>query len=136
MKLKMQIKPAMAVLIREPLFIFVLFSAVLYGIFLVQKPVPENTIIVTEPLLQEFYQYKRQSFGLPAIANKLEVMSTEERKGLIEDFIREEVLVREARRMGLDAGDFIIRQRLIQKLEFLADTQADIPKKAAALVSD
>lgn len=136
MNLKMQIKPVMAVLIREPLFIFVLFSAVLYGIFLAQKPVPENTIIVSEAKLQEFYQYKRQSFGLPAIANKLEVMSTEERNALTEDFIREEVLVREARRMGLDAGDFIIRQRLIQKLEFLADTQADIPQKAAALVSD
>ncbi len=136
MNLKMQIKPVMAVLVREPLFIFVLFSAVLYGIFLVQKPVPENTIIVSEAKLQEFYQYKRQSFGLPSVANKLEVMSTEERNALIEDFIREEVLVREARRMGLDSGDFIIRQRLIQKLEFLADTQADIPQKAAASVSD
>ena len=136
MRLTTQIKRVPVALIREPLFVFLLFSGVLYGVFWAQKSVPENTIIVTEPLLQEFYQYKRQSFGLPAIANKLEVMSTEERKGLIEDFIREEVLVREARRMGLDAGDFIIRQRLIQKLEFLADTQADIPKKAAALMSD
>ena len=73
---------------------------------------------------------------MPAIANKLEVMSTEERSALTEDFIRAEVLVREARRMGLGEGDFIIRQRLIQKLEFLADTQADIPKKAEALLSD
>ena len=132
----MRIKREVARLMREPLFIFVLFSAVLYVIFLAQKPVPENRIVVSEAQLQEFYQYKRQSFGLPAIANKLEVMSTEERNALTESFIREEVLVREARRMGLDAGDFIIRQRLIQKLEFLADTQADIPQKAEALLSD
>ena len=124
----MQIKRDVSRIMREPLFIFVLFSAALYVIFLAQKPVPENEIIVSEARLREFYQYKSQSFGLPAIANKLEVMSTEERNALKEDFIRAEVLVREARRMGLGEGDFIIRQRLIQKLEFLADTQADIPK--------
>ena len=132
----MQIKRDVPRFMREPLFIFVLFSAALYVIFLAQKPVPENEIIVSEARLREFYQYKSQSFGLPAIANKLEVMSTEERNALKEDFIRAEVLVREARRMGLGEGDFIIRQRLIQKLEFLADTQADIPKKAEALLSD
>ena len=51
-------------------------------IFLAQKPIPENEIIVSEARLREFYQYKSQSFGLPAIANKLEVMSTEERDAL------------------------------------------------------
>ncbi|EJW21122.1 hypothetical protein IMCC14465_09180 [alpha proteobacterium IMCC14465] len=126
----------LSVFIREPLAVFIIFSAGLYGVFLVQKPADETLIIVSEARLQEFYQYKRQSFGLPAIANKLEVMSTGERDALIEDFIREEVLVREARRMGLDAGDFIIRQRLIQKLEFLADTQADTAQKAEALLPD
>ena len=132
----MQIKRDVPRIMREPLFIFILFSAALYVIFLAQKPLPENEIIVSEARLKEFYQYKSQSFGLPAIANKLEVMSTEERNALTEDFIRAEVLVREARRMGLDEGDFIIRQRLIQKLEFLADTQGDIPKKAEVLLPD
>ena len=97
---------------------------------------PDNVIIVSEERLKEFYQYSRQSFGLAAISNKLQVMSTEERNELTEEFIRAEVLVREARRMGLDEGDFIIRQRLIQKLEFLSDTQANIPEKAEALLVD
>mgnify|MGYP006885685934 FL=1 len=126
----------MAMLLKEPLFIFVLFSILLFCIFLSQKAVPDNVIIVSEERLKEFYQYSRQSFGLAAISNKLQVMSTEERNELTEEFIRAEVLVREARRMGLDEGDFIIRQRLIQKLEFLSDTQANIPEKAEALLVD
>ena len=84
----MQIKRDVPRIMREPLFIFILFSAALYVIFLAQKPIPENEIIVSEARLREFYQYKSQSFGLPAIANKLEVMSTEERDALKEDFIR------------------------------------------------
>ena len=88
----MQIKRDVPRFMREPLFIFILFSAALYVIFLAQKPMPENEIIVSEARLREFYQYKSQSFGLPAIANKLEVMSTEERDALKEDFIRAEVL--------------------------------------------
>ena len=129
-------KRIMATLLKEPLFIFVLISILLFGIFLSQKAVPDNVIIVSDERLKEFYQYSRQSFGLAAISNKLQVMSTEERNELIEEFIRAEVLVREARRMGLDEGDFIIRQRLIQKLEFLSDTQANIPEKAEALLVD
>ena len=40
--------------------------------------------------------------------------------GLIENFIREEVLFREALAMGLDQDDTIIRRRLAQKMEFLS----------------
>ena len=43
---------------------------------------------------------------------------------LIEDFIREEVLYREAIASGLDQGDTIVRRRLAQKVEFLAQSVA------------
>jgi hypothetical protein len=45
----------------------------------------------------------------------------EERKGLIDDYVREEIATREAMAMGLDRDDTIIRRRLRQKLEFLAE---------------
>ena len=38
---------------------------------------------------------------------------------LIEGYIREEILVREAARLGLDNDDIIIRRRLAQKVEFM-----------------
>ncbi len=39
---------------------------------------------------------------------------------LIENLIREEVLVREAKRIGLDKNDVIIHRRLMQKMDFLS----------------
>ena len=39
----------------------------------------------------------------------------------IQRFAEHEALVREARRLGLERGDLIIRRRLIQKMEFLID---------------
>jgi hypothetical protein len=40
--------------------------------------------------------------------------------GLVDDHVREEILVREARALGLEQGDAIVRRRLRQKVELLA----------------
>jgi peptidyl-prolyl cis-trans isomerase C len=43
----------------------------------------------------------------------------EEFRGLVDSFIREEILYREGVSMGLDQHDSVIRRRLAQKMEFL-----------------
>jgi hypothetical protein len=43
---------------------------------------------------------------------------------LLEDFLREEIFVREALALGMDRNDPVIRKRLRQKMEFLADAAA------------
>lgn len=48
----------------------------------------------------------------------------EELDGLIQDWIDEEMLFREAKRLGLDEDDVIIRRRLVQKLYFIAEESA------------
>ena len=48
-----------------------------------------------------------------------------ELKGLIDDWVREEIAVREAMAAGLDRDDTVIRRRLRQKLEFLQEDAAD-----------
>ena len=45
----------------------------------------------------------------------------DEEKALVRMFIDNEVLVREARKMGLDQGDPVVRRRLVQKMEFLLE---------------
>jgi hypothetical protein len=45
-------------------------------------------------------------------------------RGLIDDFVREEILYREAVASGLDQNDTVIRRHLAQKVEFLA--QSDV----------
>ena len=45
----------------------------------------------------------------------------DELQGLVESRVREEILYREALALGLERGDTIIKRRLAQKMEFLAD---------------
>jgi len=44
----------------------------------------------------------------------------QELEGLAEDFVREEILYREAQALGLDQDDLVIRRRLRQKMEFVS----------------
>ncbi len=50
---------------------------------------------------------------------------------LVEAHIREEILMREAMRLGLDENDIIIRRRLAQKMEFLLfdETEGKTPRE-------
>jgi len=45
----------------------------------------------------------------------------EEAKGLVEDFVRNEIYYREALAMGLDRDDGVIRRRMRQKMEFILE---------------
>lgn len=48
-----------------------------------------------------------------------------ELRGLIDDFVQEEIYYREALAMGLDREDTIVRRRMRQKLEFFAEDLAE-----------
>ena len=50
-----------------------------------------------------------------------------ELKGLVDDYVKEEIYYREALALGLDANDTLIRRRLRQKMEFLDDAAIDAP---------
>jgi hypothetical protein len=51
-----------------------------------------------------------------------------EMDGIIRDYVREEVYYREARRLGLDVDDAVIRRRLRSKMEYLARAEAEAGK--------
>jgi hypothetical protein len=50
--------------------------------------------------------------------------SNSELHGLVDDYVREEVLYREALAMGLDRDDIIIKRRMVQKIGFLTEDVA------------
>lgn len=52
--------------------------------------------------------------------------SQEELRGLVANLVEEELLAREARSLGLDQDDTVVRRRLAQKLEFLVADTAQI----------
>jgi hypothetical protein len=54
------------------------------------------------------------------VAQAFDALPPAGRRDWLDRFVREEALVREARRLGLDRDDDLIRRRLVQKMEFLA----------------
>ena len=100
--------------LKEPLVHFLVLGAVLFGIGILREDTagPESNRIeitpgVTERLLEGF----RRTWQRPP--------TEDEFRGLMEDYLKEEVLYREALAMGLDRDDQIIRRRMRQKIEFL-----------------
>jgi hypothetical protein len=57
----------------------------------------------------------------------------EELGRLVEDFVREEVLYREALALGLDLADLVVRRRLVQKMEVLAFADSAPPGDAGVM---
>ena len=53
--------------------------------------------------------------------------SQQELQSLFDDHVRTGVLVREARALGLDRNDTIVRRRLRQKMEFVSDGTLNVP---------
>jgi hypothetical protein len=78
-----------------------------------------RTIIVDKPALLKFMQFRSKSFDEIRFEEKLNNMSDEEFDKIIDDYLQEEVLYREALALGLDREDYVIRRRLAQKVEFI-----------------
>jgi len=84
-----------------------------------------NLIVVDRDALLTFTQYRIKAFN-PALAQKkLASLSGDELKRFIDDHVREEVLHREALQLGLGDEDYVIKRRLIQKLEFITEGFAE-----------
>ena len=108
-------------LLREPLVHFLLAGAVLFGLSALFGQSfgvggNGNRIEVTADRIRQLRETWTRQRGAPPTRPELD--------SLIENFIREEVLYREAVASGLDQGDTIVRRRLAQKVEFLAQSVA------------
>lgn len=101
--------------LRDPFLHFLILGA---GIFLVyfmvngREGVSSERIVVDENQALRLAEQFQRTWMRPPTRQELE--------GLAEDFIREEILYREAQALGLDQNDLIIRRRLRQKMEFLS----------------
>jgi len=103
-------------LIREPLFHFLLLGAVIFFIAGRSRSVGVSfgeKIVVTQSQIE--------SIGVGFSRTWMRPPTQEEMQGLVDDYIREEVLYREAKAMGLDQDDVIVRRRMRQKFEFLSE---------------
>ena len=110
--------------LREPLVHFVVAGAILFGAFAlfrddVQTDSDSRTIVVDRRSLLTFLQYRANAFEAETFGNALDAMSDAEIGEIIDAYVSEEILYRQALEYGLDTSDNIIRQRLVQKMSFV-----------------
>jgi len=111
-------------LAQDRLIWFVILGVLLFAADRLMQSRDNEIIKIDLPLVEKLVaQWEGQTERRP---------NARELDALIEGHIREEILVREATRLGLDDDDIIIRRRLAQKVEFMMadETVSDLPDRA------
>jgi hypothetical protein len=122
-------------LVREPLLQFLALGGVLFALYSLvgeRGTEPSEKIVVSASRVANLADGFARTWRRPP--------SPEELQGLIDNYVRDEVFYRAGRAVGLDRDDVIIRRRVRQKMEFLAEEIA-VPEPtdeqlAAYLASD
>jgi peptidyl-prolyl cis-trans isomerase C len=116
----------MKTIIKEPLFHFILLGA---AVFIAHRWVSKDkptgdggesadVIEVSAAQAEHLRHMWMRQWQRPPTESEL--------RGLVQEHIREEVLCRQALRMGLEQDDMIVRRRLAQKMEFLTQDVANL----------
>ena len=116
-------------ILREPLLQFLVLGGAIFVVYSFwgnrDAALDVRPIVVDEAALINFMQNRTRIFEPEAQRTRLEAMSPTEVDALINDYVREEVLYREAKTLGLGEDDYIIKQRLVQKMEFIANAAVE-----------
>lgn len=123
-----RVRPLWQRLKREPLAHFLALGALIFiGAHWIEQAQSNarRQIVVDRTLAQRIIQLQQVQNGTTPSAAQLQ--------RLIENYVDDEVMYREALRMGLDQDDEIVRRRLIQKVQFL---QRDLTPPASPSETD
>ena len=111
-------------LFKEPLFQFLVIALLLLlGERLINADdyaYDQYHIEVDNAVLLQFMQLRAKTFKPEEAWQALDALGAEDRQRLVDDYAREEALFRDAMELNLDKNDQIIRRRLIQKMDYLA----------------
>lgn len=101
--------------LKEPLLHFLLLGALIFLLYSQTNPSEDSDykIVIDDDKINHInalweLQWKREP-------------TQEELKGLIDNYIRQEIMYQEALRLNLDHNDEIVKRRLSQKMEFMAN---------------
>jgi len=102
-------------LIREPLIHFFVIGAALFLIYDAVDAPPDDPaeVVVSEERIAAIKARFERTWRRPPTAPELD--------GLIDNWLREELLYREGLALGLDRDDPVIRRRIAQKMGFVAE---------------
>ena len=109
-------------LLREPLLQFLLLGSLIFAVAEWRARTEDSrshTITVDAATVQYQQNLYRVQYGVDPDAETLQF--------LVDNHVREEVLFREALKLGLAQNDEIIHRRLVQKMEFLLEDGRTLP---------
>lgn len=102
----------------EPLVHFLVIGALLFVVFAwLGDGRGSSRIVITPGQIDTITANFARTWQRPPTEPEL--------KGQLDEYIREEIAIREATALGLDRDDTVIRRRLRQKLEFVAEDSID-----------
>ena len=120
--------------LREPLVHFLLGGAalfLLYGAVTGDRGARSDRIVIGEERVASLAATFQRTWLRPPTPAELD--------RLVQDFVDEEILYREALELGLDRDDLVVRRRLRQKMEFLhldlVETPAGTDEELAVFLS-
>lgn len=110
----------LARVLREPLVHFLVLGAVLFGGIAFANDLKRPVVRVDAQEIEQLATYWALQSQRPPTRAEL--------SALIQERVDEELLSREAIRLGLDKDDMIVRRRLAQKMAFASEDVAAIPE--------
>lgn len=105
---------------REPLVHFLLIGAMLFVGVIAARSLQRPVVRIDAQELGQLAGYWSTQMQRDP--------TNEELQGIIHERVDEEVLAREALRLGLDKDDMIVRRRLAQKMTFASEDTANLPE--------
>ena len=109
---------------KSPLLVFLLLGS---GLFAGQRWLMDaderRVVTVTDEQVDALRARWDAQWGRPPTDREL--------RGLLDEAVREEILYREALRLGLDRDDPIVRRRLAEKMTFMLEDNAQLPAPGA-----
>ena len=115
----------MKILLKEPLLHFLVAGLALFALFEVmgssETTFDDKVIVVDRDALMMFAQFRARAFEPGRAEAFLDNLSPPELERLIDDYVREEALYREALALGVDQNDYVIKRRMIMSIEFITN---------------
>ena len=112
-------------LLTEPLLHFLLLGGGLFVLFEFvagdEASYDENIIVVDRNTLLTYVQFRARAFEQGGATAFLDKLQGDELERLIDDYVREEALYRQAAALGVDENDYVIKRRMIQSIEFITN---------------
>jgi peptidyl-prolyl cis-trans isomerase C len=103
--------------LREPLLHFLLAGAIVFATYELVNPAANRTDQINQIVLTKD---DLRQLAVVWLAQGRRPPTADEMRALVEERVRQEILFREARALGLDKDDEIVKRRMVQKMDFLA----------------